>query len=257
MTTYLPRSAWTTVPKPAALAPMPAKPKGIAVHWPGTTSPIGHRSQADMARRLEGYRRFHVNGRGWTDIAYQAGIDQDGRVWDLRGVEHESAANGDQAVNLTYLAVLFLIGPGETPSPELRAAFTDWRERTLKRYPTATRIVGHRDIRPHGGTACPGPITEHLIQTDALLEDDVATPRENWGYNGADGKFPVDAWRMQRDIWNATKATLAHAASTDAAMQQLLKTGTGVVDIAAVQKAAQDGAEAAIKAAAADVADGD
>lgn len=179
MTTWLPRSAWTTHPKPSGLVGMPSRPRGIAVHWPGTTTKIGHRTQANMAARLEGYRRFHVNGRGWSDIAYQVAVDQDGRVWELRGIEHQSAANGDQTVNREWLACLLLLGPGEHPTDDMRAAFTDWRERALKRYPTATRIVGHRDIRPGGGTDCPGPITEHLIKTDALLlEDDMPDAKE-------------------------------------------------------------------------------
>ena len=179
MTTWLPRSAWTTHPKPSGLVAMPSRPKGIAVHWPGTTARIGHRSQANMAARLEGYRRFHVNGRGWTDIAYQAAIDQDGRVWDLRGIEHQSAANGDQTVNRRWLACLFLLGPGETPSDEMRQAFADFRRKALAKYPTATSVVGHQDIRPHGGTDCPGPITARLIHTGTLLTLSEENPMAN------------------------------------------------------------------------------
>jgi hypothetical protein len=150
-----------------------------------------------MAARLEGYRRFHVYTRGWSDIAYQVGIDQDGRVWDLRGIGRESAANGDQSVNLTYLACLFLLGPGELPSPALLAAFNDWRRtRVLVKYPTATRVVGHRDIRPTG-TDCPGPLTEALIKSGRILsaptpapaptptpEDNMPDPKDLWNYDG-------------------------------------------------------------------------
>lgn len=176
MTIYLPRSAWTSVP--AGGGAMPPRPVGIAVHWPGSTTVIGSRTQADMAARLEGYRRFHVYGRGWSDIAYQVGIDQNGRVWDLRGIDRESAANGDQSVNLTYLACLFLLGPGETPGPALLQAFADWRrDKALVKYPTATRVVGHQDIRPTGGTDCPGPITEALIKAGRLTAS--AAPQED------------------------------------------------------------------------------
>lgn len=179
MTTWLPRSAWTTHGKPSGLVPMPSRPKGIAVHWPGTTAAIGDRTQANIANRLEGYRRFHTSGRGWTDIAYQAAIDQDGRVWDLRGIEHQSAANGDQDVNRRWLACLFLLGPGETPSDEMRRAFADFRHRALMKYPTATQVVGHQDIRPHGGTDCPGPITARLIHTGTLLTVSEENPMAN------------------------------------------------------------------------------
>lgn len=198
MTTYLPRTAWTQVP--AAGDAMPPRPVGIAVHWPGTTSVIGATSQANMAARLEGYRRYHVNGNGWADIAYQVGVDQGGRVWDLRGIGRMSAANGDQAVNRAWLACLFLLGPGESPGPALLTAFTDWRrDKALNRYPTATRIVGHRDIRPTGATECPGPITEALIKSGRLL---VA---------GAPTSAPKDWFDMatQQDLVDAVSGLLA------------------------------------------------
>lgn len=267
MTTYLPRSAWTRVAKPSALAAMPARPVGIAVHWPGTTAPIGHRTQADMAARLEGYRRFHVSGRGWTDIAYQVAVDQDGRVWDLRGIEHESAANGDQSVNLTYLACLLLLGPGEQPSDAMRRAFTDWRRKALATYPTATRLVGHRDIRPHGGTDCPGPITEARIKAGTLLlttEDDMPDPKDLWNYDvPRPGNTPISAatslgWANVNSYraWQTSLQVLAAVTSLTAMLQEIKTTG-GTVDLDALRKIAQESSEAAIRKVAADVADGE
>lgn len=187
MTTYLPRSAWTSTPRPTSDLIALSGPEGFAVHWPGTSAPIGVTTQANMASRLEGYRRFHVNEKGWADIAYQTGIDQNGRVWDLRGIAYRSAANGDSATNADWGAVLLLVGPGEALSPQLIEAVRDFRTRQwLARYPGGDRVVGHKDIRPTG-TECPGAIVMAAVRAGTFTkpptpppppEDDMPTANE-------------------------------------------------------------------------------
>src|SRR5690606_41011770 len=63
-----------------------------------------------------GYRRQHVNGNGWKDIAYNVAVDQRGNVWTLRGVSKQSGANGTTAANRSHGAVLLLVGNNEQPS---------------------------------------------------------------------------------------------------------------------------------------------
>lgn len=167
MTTYLPRSAWTDTGPVEPPTALPGTVRGVAIHWPGDPGHIGT-DQAAVARRLEGYRRFHVESRGWNDIAYQMAIDLAGRVWTLRGYDVVSAANGDQDVNHQYGAVLFLVGADDVPSPEMVQAFIDFRHgKWLKRFPDAVAVKGHRDVRP-AGTDCPGPATYALIQNGRL-----------------------------------------------------------------------------------------
>lgn len=173
--TLLPRTAWTIHGRPAGLVPFNgALLKGVALHWPGTTGPIGDPGSTAIAGRLEGYRRFHTGappvGRGWNDIAYNVAADQAGRLWDLRSVLFRSAANGTATLNGQWIAVLLLVGPGEQPSAALVDAMRWLRSRlVLGRYPNATRVVGHGDIRP-GGTACPGPATVALIRAGAFTK---------------------------------------------------------------------------------------
>jgi hypothetical protein len=116
-------------------------------------------------------------GRGWTDIAYQEAIDPDGRVWELRGIENRSAANGDATTNTEYGATLWLLGPDEKPTDAMVCASQMKRiDRWLKRYPGAARVVRHGDVRPDG-TACPGPHVGRLVLNGTLTEspeDDMA-----------------------------------------------------------------------------------
>jgi hypothetical protein len=186
---YLPRSAWTSVPKPAALMPLfPGEVDGDAQHWPGIdpgVSPdykFAGRSQKQIATYLEGIRRYHTGVRGWQDIAYLQAIDPAGRVWDLRGMEHRSAANGDTGPNRNYGATLWLVGPNEEPTDAQVAAYQTWRvEKWLRRYPDAVQVKRHSDVRPDG-TACPGPHVGALVTSGTLEqppEDDVQLDAED------------------------------------------------------------------------------
>lgn len=139
----------------------------MAVHYTGSKSPLGSTaSLALSSRRLEDERSYHVNGHGWTDIAYLAAADVEGRVFDCRGIEYRCAANGDQAVNTLYGAFTFLLGVGDQPTPAMVEAFRVWRNEVwLKRWPHATKVVGHRDLY---STECPGDPLYALVRSGAL-----------------------------------------------------------------------------------------
>lgn len=164
----LPRRAWTTTPRPDGLTPLVGgRLLGVAVHYTGSSRPLGDAPTLQAsARLLEAERRHHVNGRGWTDIAYSYAIDQAGRVFELRGAAYQSAANGGQPANRRYGAVTFLLGVGDRPTPALLAAWAWWRREVwLKAWPRATAVVGHRDLY---ATACPGDPTYQLIRAGRL-----------------------------------------------------------------------------------------
>lgn len=170
---YFQRSAWTSTPRPvsklAALVPLDVE--GLAVHYTGSTTPLGQTtSLALSARRLEDERRFHTDpppqGRGWSDIAYNIAMDVEGRVFDARGIAFRSAANGNADVNRRYGAVTWLIGVGDKPTPALVDAFREWRQtHWLVRYPHATAVVGHRDLY---STECPGDQAYALVRSGVL-----------------------------------------------------------------------------------------
>jgi len=178
MTTLLPRSAWTSSPLPTNLTPIDS-PAGIAVHYTGSTSAYGTlASLAQSASRLEAERRMHVSPpRDWNDIAYNAAVDQAGRVFDLRGASHRSAANGNQLVNAAWGAVTILIGVGDTPTPDAIAGVAWWRQHVwLARWPNATKVIGHRNLY---STDCPGDPAYHLVTTGAFDLAPLLTPPED------------------------------------------------------------------------------
>lgn len=169
----IPRSRWTTTRSnaPAARA---GSIVGVALHYPGTPGTIGTETEAATAARLEGYRRQHVNGNGWKDIAYNVAVDQRGNVWTLRGVSKQSGANGTTAANRSHGAILLLVGNSEQPSPAMIDAVHYAVRLWDVRY-------GVSAIRPHSyfvSTACPGKPVRRLLNDGRTFY--VKTARERW-----------------------------------------------------------------------------
>jgi hypothetical protein len=84
MVTYLPRSAWNARPPNGGPGNLTVSSvQGAVIHWPGTGTTTGIHSQAAVASALRGWQNYHMDDRGWSDIAYQIAVDQAGRAWTL------------------------------------------------------------------------------------------------------------------------------------------------------------------------------
>lgn len=162
MSSFVSRDEWgARAPRPGPGLLDPTEVVGLAVHWPAIASPV-HGKRAVKAA-LRGWQDFHMDVRGWSDIAYQRVIDIDGNRYQGRGLGVQSGANGDEDVNDTYGALLLVLAPGEEPSPAMmRAARSEVRRHRLL-FPGSRYIKGHSDIRPEP-TACPGPILTRYIR---------------------------------------------------------------------------------------------
>ncbi len=171
------RADWQARPAdggPGALDP--TQVVGVALHWPAMAKPLT--TATAVCAALRAWQAFHMDDRGWSDIAYQLAFDQVGNRYELRGLRTQSGANGDTEPNETHGAFLLVLAPGEEPSDAMvdavRQAVADHR----RLFPRSTRIVGHSDIRPEP-TACPGPAALAAIRAGRFnpLEDDV-TPED-------------------------------------------------------------------------------
>lgn len=140
---------------------------GYALHWPGMAKPIdatGAVGQRRVCSALRGWQAYHMDVRGWSDIAYQSAVDQAGRKYTLRGQNIQSGANGNQDVNVRYGAILLVLAPGEKPSPAMVATVKEVGGEFCRRFTGARKKpYGHRDVRP-AGTDCPGPLAYAAIQ---------------------------------------------------------------------------------------------
>src|SRR5207253_1145951 len=118
------RSEWTSTP--AAGSPWQAAPRGVCIHWNGP--PVAKAPALTLAAD----RRYHVDTKGWADIAYNLAVDQLGDVWIARGLDYRSSANGTSELNHQYVAVLALIGQGQEPTPAMLAGLRAARRLVLE-----------------------------------------------------------------------------------------------------------------------------
>lgn len=141
--------------------------EGYALHWPGMAKPIDAAGAIGLRRvcsALRGWQNYHMDVRGWSDIAYQAAFDQAGRKYTLRGLNIQSGANGNQDVNVRFGAFLLVLAPGEKPSAAMIATVKEVGGEFCARFTDSRRKpYGHRDVRP-AGTDCPGPLAYAAIQ---------------------------------------------------------------------------------------------
>lgn len=178
MVTYLPRSAWGARKATNSTGLVASQVEGTALHWPGMAKPID--AADDIGKRriasaLRGWQNYHMDDRGWSDIAYQVAVDQAGRAWTLRGLNIRSGANGDADVNRRFGAILLVLAPGEKPSAAMiattKGVIADFR----RWFPKGTAIKGHRDVRP-AGTDCPGPLAYAAIKAGTFTPGAAVTP---------------------------------------------------------------------------------
>lgn len=158
--THYDRAEWGARPPEAVYDLDRRDVVGVALHWPAMAHPLP--TVRLVMDALQDWQAYHMDVKGWSDIAYQLAFDQLGNVYRLRGLRHRSAANGDEHVNQLYGAFLLILAPGEQPSTAMVRRVRRYIKVFRRLYPRGTRIVGHNDIRPEP-TACPGPIVSRLI----------------------------------------------------------------------------------------------
>jgi len=179
---------------------------GVAVHWggprQGTTG-----SSCNCASTWRNWQNFHMNSRGWADIAYNFGFCNHGNVFAGRGFSTRSAANGTNAGNQNYYAACWIGGQGETPSKAARDALS-WIVLEARNKGRAGR-----GVLPHSrftGSTCPG---QNLTNYAATINNKTISGGE------APPPATVDIWEELglSDLTNAEKDNLRRLAKTPAA----------------------------------------
>lgn len=124
---------------------------GVALHHGGADTPTT--DHASCRRTWLAWLRFHVEVRGWADLAYTLGVCQHGVVLAGRGAGVRTAANGTNDGNLRYYAIVWVGGSRQTPTVEALEGIS-WAIAELRRLGAGTRVVGHTDLK---STGCPHP----------------------------------------------------------------------------------------------------
>lgn len=159
-------------------------------HWNGPTVTVGgspifdHKYCAGLWR---GIQAFHMDSRGWNDIAYNFGICQHGYIYEGRGLNVWNGANGTNEGNQTSHAIMMMAGAGNPFNVVEKAAFRDCVKYVDERTAAPYAAIGHRD---HKSTECPGGARYDWIRGGMRLAISPDVPKQwHLGDKGAHVDF--------------------------------------------------------------------
>lgn len=206
------RSQWLARPPKAVTPLVPSQVRGVAVHYTAMDADRVE-DHHDCAARVRGIQRFHMDSRGWNDIAYNYLVCQHGYVFEGRGRGIRSAGQGTNDGNSGYYAVCFLGAdlPGrDDVTPAGRDALG-----------SLIRSLPHDDVQPHSyfhQTSCPGNELRGWIDVGGyLLAKPWPVPLPQWVWawmawklaGSPKGKRPKDApWFIPPWAWVRLKALI-------------------------------------------------
>ena len=207
-----PRADWGARAATRASKLTPSKIGIVDVHWPGSKGRLA-RDRPGVAKALRGWQDYHMNGHGWSDIAYNIAVDLAGEVWELRGWD---AVDGGVASRGDDVTILLVMGDQDQMTDAMKTSVL-WVMDEFE------RRLGRKLRRTHHGaltqTDCPGPeatawsragfpapnATTPTIQEDDMpLNDDDLKKIFNVVWNGAPGLDLIPQYAEGGGAWPAT-----------------------------------------------------
>jgi len=152
-----------------------------------------------MERRMRAVQLFHMNGRGWSDFAYNHAVDPWGLfVWEGRGVDVRPAAQGTTVGNNTSHAIYIPTGTGDpNVTVECLETIDQWGTHLAESKGIEDLLVGHRDWKD---TTCPG---DFLYGTLSELNENLEPVEED---DGVDSMGDIVAIFSQGDGYGMVDA---------------------------------------------------
>lgn len=210
MTTLVTRAQWGARTREQGSNNLVDNPS-ITIHYEGEgwQWPWDHATCDDKVRAMQAY---HMNTRGWSDIAYNYLACPHNYLFEGRGWDHQSAANGYESANEQSFALQAMWGSnaGAKVPDNLKRALL-YGIAVLRQHTTSKVIKGHRDWK---STDCPGdelyawikagcpspdPVGEQDMTTDASVRSIV---RDELNKQAAEGG-PLHEMVQAFSGWNA------------------------------------------------------
>ncbi len=146
-------------------------PDKVVIHWGGDTVPpvtrLGER------RLFRGWQNYHIDTKGWRDLAYGAGVGNSGDAYRARGWNPQGATSGDFEddgipENNEAWAIVWMGGSGGPISDAAYATMGRLVREALTTIDAANDLViGHRNVK--GVTTCPGDEWLDWIQAEGWV----------------------------------------------------------------------------------------
>ena len=157
------RAEWGAQP-PAKSMTRQDRPSEAFIHYSDSPNASRLNSFQEQAAAVRAIQSFHINGRGWSDVAYHYIVAQPylpllrARVFRGRNTMYVPAAK--EGHNTGTIAICVLAGPGDKLKRNTRYAI----EELLRAHSTVKTVGGHRDAT---STDCPGDEIYAAIPTIA------------------------------------------------------------------------------------------
>lgn len=158
-------------------------------HWNGPTLTVSGEKTWEHEKcfaLVRGTQNFHMDGRGWSDIAYNFIVCPHSVIFEGRGLDVVNAGNGTKDGNRTSHAVMCLAGKENAFLDPEKSGFRDAVRYISENSSAPDEAIGHRD---HKQTECPGD------------------ERYNWIHQG----MPIDAPYPGQPIEDDMKTWLVRA----------------------------------------------
>jgi hypothetical protein len=193
MTAIIRRADWGAGPAISNPGPFAAGwGRTLILHYTGITArpdPMSDEAKTAYLRELQAYYQSgkHPNGKPigtfpngapryapYSDTGYNMGVFADGSVYEIRGLDLRSGANGTAASNAVEPSCLLVgLDVGEQVSPAMIEGVR-WLVSYLRTYTgQPTVVAGHRD---RFTTSCPGDAAYELITAGAFLPISAPAP---------------------------------------------------------------------------------
>jgi len=199
---------------------------GNTIHWEGPgLGAYGHGDCPGLVRRIQD---FHMDVRGWHDIAYNSVECRHGVIYEGRWLGTRSGANGTNAGNASSYAHCVLMGTGDELTAEAMIAVRRVVD-LFRGSGSGSRLWAHRDWK---ATACPGddltafvraglPIPTSTPPPPAVLPQPPSTNQGRWPRLGdRGGSIPQLQQQLVR-LGAAIRVDGVFGPRTEAAVQTL------------------------------------
>lgn len=157
----IPREDWGARKPSGSRNALDPNPKGSGIHWNGPACAASIKTHDKCAGFLRGIQDFHMDTRGWSDIAYSLFVCPHGDVYEGRGKGIGTAAFGTNEGNRYYYAIYAMWGKGDGPVPEKMLDGITEAVAMCRSWGAGSEVIGHRDANK--GTECPGDELHKLI----------------------------------------------------------------------------------------------
>lgn len=144
---------------------------GVALHYEGPK--MGDFPHTSCASKVRGIQAFHMDSRGWSDIAYSALVCPHGALYEGRWIGVRTAANGTNDGNDRYYAICGLFGVDDPFTDDAKRAYLTGID-LLRESGAARDVKPHRFFKP---TGCPGePVVSWINMGLPRPNDPAPTP---------------------------------------------------------------------------------